>query len=190
MINLYTRKENGAKTRKAGFIPAEIYGYKTENKSVYLSIKDTEMLSKLINRTKINEVSLEENSLNILVKAVQRHPVTDKIIHIDLYEAEKGHLTNAKIPIILKGTPQGVKIGGTLNHARTSINVTAPATEIPNSIELDVSDMKIGSVLRATDIELPKNIRIKGRSFFTIASVVGRAKEEVKSEEEEEEAAS
>ena len=186
MITLYTRKENGTRTRRAGFVPAEIYGYNTENKSVYLSAKDTEMLSKLINRTKINEMLLEGDKLSILVKEVQRHPVTDKILHIDLYEAKKDHLTNAKIPVVLTGTPQGVKIGGTLNQARTSINVTAPATEIPNFLELDVSDMKIGSVLRATELKLPENVRIKGRLFFTIASVVGRAKEIVENKEEEE----
>ncbi|GMT43682.1 MAG: 50S ribosomal protein L25 [bacterium] len=187
MINLHRREEDGKKTRRAGFVPAELYGPGTQNKNVYLSVKDAQELAFLRNRTNLNEVSIDDTVVKILVKDVARHPVTDEILHIDLYEAKENHFTNVKVPVILTGIPKGVKIGGVLNQARTSINVTAPATQIPSSIEVDVSDMVIGDALRATELKLPDNVKIKGRLFFTIASVVGRAKTEETAETAEEE---
>ncbi|NOZ84192.1 MAG: 50S ribosomal protein L25 [Epsilonproteobacteria bacterium] len=187
MINLYRREEDGKKTRRAGFVPAELYGPGTQNKNVYLSVKDAQELAFLRNRTNLNEVGIDDTVVKILVKDVARHPVTDEILHIDLYEAKENHFTNVKVPVILTGIPKGVKIGGVLNQARTSINVTAPATQIPSSIEVDVSDMVIGDALRAAELKLPENVKIKGRLFFTIASVVGRAKTEETAETAEEE---
>ncbi len=187
MINLHRREKDGKKTRRAGFVPAELYGPGTQNRNVYLSVKDAQELAFLRNRTNLNKVGIDDTVVKILVKDVARHPVTDEILHIDLYEAKENHFTNVKVPVILTGIPKGVKIGGVLNQARTSINVTAPATQIPSSIEVDVSDMVIGDALRATELKLPENVKIKGRLFFTIASVVGRAKTEETAETAEEE---
>ncbi len=183
MINLYKREESGKKIRAKGFVPAELYGPGTKNIDAYMSARDAKNLSKLRNRTHLNEVSLNGTTFKVLVKDVARDPVTDEILHIDLYEAKENRFTNVKVPVVLTGTPKGVKIGGVLNQARSYINVTAPATNVPGSIEVDVSDMEIGDVLRATDLKLPANVRIKGKTFFTIASVVGRAKAVESSEE-------
>lgn len=170
--------------RRAGLVPAIIYG--KGHKEVMISVvsRDLEALhSKFAYLSTPVEIELDGKKHHVLPKAVLKHPVTDEVEHADFVFLNKGERINVKVPLLFTGREKsiGLKRGGVLNIVLRSLNLTVDANEVPKVVEVDISALGIGAAVRFKDIVLPNGAKSRITDpNYTIAKVVGKkaAKEE------------
>src|SRR5688572_26338894 len=144
--------------RREGRIPGVLYGHGED--SMPLSVDAIE-LQKLVHTISIENtiVDLDLGSgepYKVLIRELQRHPVRDEFLHIDFFHVAMDEKIQVEVPIVLVGTPTGVKNkGGVLDHQLRELEVFCLPGSIPEKIELDVSDLDIGDSIHVNDIQLP-----------------------------------
>ena len=185
-----TGKEDSGRVRRQGLVPGVVYGLGGESIPVTVSPKS---ISQVIHSEKgMNSVILlkdegSEKTGHVMIKDVTRHPVTDRMTHIDFIRLDMNKEVRAIVPVHLKGTPQGVKLGGLLTFVRHEIEVEALPADVPAAFNLDVTGLGLDEALRVKDLELPKGVKVLLGEQRTIA-VVHPPEAEASGEEEEEEA--
>ncbi len=170
-----TGKEASHKVRQAGNIPGVIYGPDIEPVAVAMNTNDLSNLIRREGRTNMLidlNVGGEDAPRKVIIRELQRDPVTSTPKHIDLYQVSLKRKMNLAVGVHLIGVPDGVKnSGGILQQVRRQIEISCLPTAIPDKIEIDVSKMTIGDSFHVADIEL-ENVDIMTDKKLTIATVV------------------
>jgi large subunit ribosomal protein L25 len=122
-----------------------------------------------------------------MIKELQTHPVSGNFIHIDFYEIDMKRKIRVMVPIVTKGHSKGVELGGLLNIVRRELELFCLPGDIPESIEIDITDLDIGDSIHLDDIPLGEDVEISADVNFTIVTVLAPVVEEVEEEVEEEE---
>lgn len=167
---------NARAARRDGLVPGVLYGGGED--PVAVAVKHNEVL-KAINSgqflSNMIELSHEGKKQKVITKDVQFHPVSDMPVHVDFFRVKEDTIIEVEVSVIFKGedTSPGIKRGGILNVVRYTIEVKCPAGSIPDSIEVDVSEMEIGDSLHISEVALPEGVTpaIDDRDF-TIATIV------------------
>ena len=155
------REELGKKAskqlRKEGFIPCNIYGEQKDanGKPVAMAFAASfNELRKLIYTPHIYVVKLNINGTEhtAIMKEIQFHPVTDAPLHVDFYEVNDQKPITIGIPVKLVGLAQGVRDGGRMNLSIRKIDVTAPYQQIPEHLDVDVTNLKIGKSIKVGEL--------------------------------------
>jgi large subunit ribosomal protein L25 len=143
-------KKDAKAVRVNGDIPCVIYG---TGKQIHFSVKHIDM-EKLVYTPDVNIISLEIGGTNYrsIIQDIQFHPVTDKIVHIDFIELQENKRVKVSIPLNLFGRSTGVLSGGKLQQIFKRVKVFALPNDIPASIEVDITKLKIGQSIRIKDI--------------------------------------
>jgi large subunit ribosomal protein L25 len=168
-------KEYAKKLRKNGFVPAVLYG--PETKTLALEVETKSFLSLLRGGLGENVIitllldDKKDSQRKVLVREVQRDPVTGAILHLDFHQISLTKKLTIQVPIHLMGTPVGVDDGGILQHALRDLEIECLPTAIPEKIEVDVSHLKIGDSVHVADIKV-ENAEILSDSKSSIVSVV------------------
>lgn len=167
--------------RALGMIPATIYGLTEPAVSVGINPKIVARI--LASDTGMNSlVHLQREGTDIkrhvIIKAVQRNPVTGRLSHIDFMRVDPTHKVKVHVPIVLKGTPAGVKEGGILDFVHRQIEVECLPAFIPGHIDINVDHMVVGDVMRLDQIELDAHLTVLGDAHNVICSVHGKKAEE------------
>jgi len=175
--------------RRQGFIPAILYGQGEDNKLLCVDKKSAELNFKhLVGHNIMADLVIDENgtsaTLKTVVKEVQKNPITGEILHIDFYHIGKNQPVSLNIPIRLVGNSIGVKEGGILEHELREIPVEGLAELLPESVEINVSELKIGDSIFIKDIKIPEGIRVLMAPEHVVASVSAPKVEEVAPGEE------
>ena len=140
--------------RRAGGVPANVYGREAEAKSVTVNAR--ELYAVLHTEAGLNAVitlDVDGEKITTLAREVQRHPVRGDITHLDFIRISLTETVAAEVGIDFEGEPVGVRDdGGIVETIRAVVNVEALATDIPSSIALDISALTIGDVLRVSDL--------------------------------------
>ena len=162
-----------------GRVPVILYG--PEQESVSATIDKVELLrviDKIAETTSI-VLDLEGKEYRAFVKAIQRNKVTDSIIHMDLFVPSQGHKMELNIPIRLIGTPAGVDKGGILDHILNELPVSVLPKDIVDSIDIDISSLGIGSILRVKDLPIPEGMKplVDGEDPVLLVELPRAAKE-------------
>ena len=121
-----------------------------------------------------------------MIKEFQSHPVSGDFLHIDFYEIDMQRKINVMIPVVTKGICKGVELGGLLQIIRREIEVLCMPGDIPEAIEIDITDLDMGDSLHVDEIPLGDNVEIATDVNFTVLTIVSPKVEEVEEEEEEE----
>ncbi len=177
-------KKGAASLRTGERIPAVIYGGKEQ---IHFSIAEKEA-KKLVFTPNVYliEIEVDGKSFKVILQETQLHPVTDRIIHLDFLEITDDKPFKIKLPVKLEGFSRGVRNGGRLRQNFRKLKVFGLAKDMPESIEIDITPIRIGQKRRVSD--LTKN----GLTFLDPANavVVGvqTARAAIEEEEEEEEA--
>ena len=143
--------------RKEGFIPCNLYGEaKDENgapKALAFTCPMNE-LRKIVYTPHIYVINLiiDGESHTAILKELQFHPVTDALLHVDFYEVNDQKPITIGIPVKLTGLAQGIRDGGRMNLSIRKINVTAKYQDIPEHLDIDVTDLKIGKSIKVGDL--------------------------------------
>ncbi|HAA85545.1 MAG TPA: 50S ribosomal protein L25 [Kosmotogaceae bacterium] len=178
-----------------GKIPAIVYGPAIEPLPVTLDRSEIMKVVNTLGGTSMVNLNLEDGKakrqIKGFVKSVQRHRVTDAIVHIDFYVPESGHVMDVEVPINLVGKPVGVEQGGVLEKIITYLPVSVLPQDIVERIDVNIEHLEIGDVLRVSDLEIPGSMKIHVDSDQVIAVVEApraiTAEEEVEEAEGEEE---
>lgn len=176
-INLSGKKrtEVGKKAtkqmRKEGLVPCNMYGEKKgenglpEALSFAISAAD---LRKLVYTPHIYVVNLDIDgeAHKAVLKELQFHPVTDALLHVDFYEINEVKPITIGIPVKLNGLAQGVRDGGRINLSIRKINVTAPYQAIPEHLDIDVTNLRLGKSIKVGELNF------EGLEIATPAEVI------------------
>jgi len=184
-----TGKEAAAKTRQTGGIPAILYGG-VDTPPVALTVNDAALatlLRKSGDRLSLFTLSVKEDATErketAIIKTIQRHPVNERIVHIDFLRVSMKKELTLEVPITMEGTPPGIKAGGVLQQAIRHVRVHCLPAAIPKSIVADVSKLEIGNVLAVRDLVPVSGVTVvtdPGQAVMSIT--VTRYEEEVVAE--------
>jgi large subunit ribosomal protein L25 len=179
-IKLTATKREGAgkgdarKLRSTGFIPGILYGPEIDPAPISISALELGAMyrqqgtsSRLINL----DFNGEKDGRMVIIREVQRDPVSGVFRHVDLYQVSMTKKLNITARITLVGTPAGVKLGGILQHIIRDLEIYCLPSDIPDKIEVDVSGLEIGDSVHVKDIVLDK-VEILSNPTRTIATVV------------------
>ena len=187
-------KGNSRSLRREGRIPAIVYGNKLEPLAISLSEKDLNTeLRKEGFFNKLCDLELGKEKILVLPQSIALHPVTDRAEHIDFLRVSDTTKVTIEIPVKFENEEEcpGIKKGGILNVVRFGIEVSCPASNIPELFIVDLTGLELGDSIRFSNIkDVTEGVipTITDRDFI-IASVVAPAalvSEEVETEEDEE----
>lgn len=154
--------------RANGSVPGVVYG---EGGVDHITI-DAKELAKAIYtpETFIVKLDLEGQHFDTIIREVQFHPVKDHIEHIDFMRVTDDKPVILTLPVNMVGTPKGVTVGGRLVIKLRKIKVKGIPSKLPDSIDINVSDLELGGTIKIKDVEL-KDLEIVTPSSTAIASV-------------------
>jgi len=170
-------KQGLRELRRTEKIPG-IYYAGGSNDSIPIFITKQELSLAIKSSARIFNITVDEKKQNVLFKSVQYHPVTDEIIHIDLYGVRMDQAITIKVAIQLLGDAMGVKDeGGILNQPLNEIEIECLPGDIPEIFELDISELKMGNSLNAIDIKLDEKFKLVTAQDAVVVSVTQPMKE-------------
>ena len=163
--------------RRDGNIPGIYYSPISKNSlPIFITKKDYQTAIK--SGARIFNILVENKKQNVLFKSVQYHPVTEDVLHIDLYGVRMDQVIAIKVSLILTGDAIGVKDeGGILNQPLNEIEIQCLPADIPDSFELDVGNLGMGNSLNAGDIELDEKFTLITSKESVVVSVTQPMKE-------------
>jgi large subunit ribosomal protein L25 len=180
--------------RRQALIPAVFYGPEVDPVHLSLKYRDLEKLIRTgAGENVIIDLAIEtgESTLShrAMLKEIQMDPLKQTILHVDLYEISMDKKIEVEVPITLTGTAKGVSDeGGILQQVSRTLEISCLPDNIPDSFELDVTDLEIGDSLHVSDLKIPQDIEVLVEGELTIATVVPPTKiEEIEPEVPEEE---
>lgn len=183
-----TGKGVARKLRSEGLIPGVFYGHKTE--PVALSFNPVELkkiLSSKSGRNTFITLKFEgkkEKDRVAMLKDLQVTPLKREYLHADLYEILMDEKITSRVPVHFVGKSVGVKEGGIEQHSRRELDIRCLPANIPNFIEVDVTNLAIGDSLHIKDITLPEGVEVLDPAGDTVVSVVAPVAEKVVTPEE------
>ncbi len=187
-IEAESRKEIGKnkvkKLRKEDKIPVVIYG----EGSIPLTIKASDALKLFTLRHDKFFIKLKidrKDEKDALLKDIQLDPVKNIVSHLDFLELIKGKTITTKIPLVLKGDPEGVKMGGIIEHFLWEVTIECLPKDIPESFELDISELNIGDALHVSDLKAVEGVKMidKEEQVIMMIGLPTGVGEEVEEEE-------
>jgi len=188
-----TGKGVARKLRAVGRIPAVLYGHGNASVSLSIQAKDLDTLLKTSHAGLNTLIDLEGDGAVagkvVLIKELQRHSVAGTLSHADFFEIDATAKIHVSVPIKLEGTPEGVKLGGVLEHMMREIDLLCLPNAIPDSLEVDVSGMNQNESLHVSDLTLPEGVETGVDEALPIVHVATKKiEEEVEVVAEEDEA--
>jgi large subunit ribosomal protein L25 len=179
-------KNEGRRTRREGRVPAVVYGAANaggSKEATAISV-DPKALRKILHsesgaNTLISLKLGGGGDARVLVKAYQLDPITHQILHADFYRVAMDKLLQVTIPVIVKGEPKGVKVqGGVLEFIRREIEIECLPADIPEHVDVDVSELMLNDGLRVRDIATnPKWKPISDPEMMLVHVIMPRAEE-------------
>ncbi len=191
-----TRKTTGNSParalRRAGRIPAILYGPGSETVMISVQTVDMENIIKDGNVGRsIFDIAVDggKKARPAMIKEMQTDPVSHDILHIDFYEVKMDRKVKVMVPVNVAGKSVGVELGGMLQIIRRELEVLCLPNAIPSEIVIDITDLDIGNSVHVEDISLEGDVEIPHDVNFTILTVLSPKKAEEEEVEEEEELA-
>lgn len=185
-----TGKGISRKLRAAGLIPGVVYGRDIE--PVAVSVAPKALQAAISGEGGINNLITLQcggqlDQALVIVADMQRDPLKGTVRHVDLQRISMKDKIKVNVPVVIVGTAVGVKEGGLLDLDAHTLHIECLPDEIPEHIEVDVSNLEIGQTIHLQDITLPANIRCLDKPTNPLVSILGRAKTTAAEEETEEE---
>jgi large subunit ribosomal protein L25 len=162
-------------------VPAVMYGHGA--KTQHIALPAHEVMLALKNSNALLSLQLEDETELVLPKSVQRDPVRYTIEHIDLVVVRRGEKVTVEIPVVTEGK---IEPGGLLEHVNDTLTIEAEATNIPESLSLDIEGMEVGDSRHAKDVTLPEGaVLIADEDTVVVHVLTAQQAEEEEPETEE-----
>lgn len=170
-----TGKGAARKLRAQGQVPAVLYGYGREPRSISVDPKALlDIFHASQNRNTVVELDIDGEKHPTMVREVQRHPVSRAIRHVDFYRLSDDRKVEVMVPVTTTGRPAGAVLGGQVRIIRRVLKVRCLWNAIPDHFEVDVSPMNIGDMIKASEITAPEGVEIVIDHDFNVINLFGR----------------
>ena len=195
MVEITIQRRDGSgkgtarQLRRQGVIPAIFYGPKRQTVSVGVSAEEFDKKlshlegSHLIRLVNDGGKDAELHDKAVLLREVQRHPVSDDVLHIDFFEVDLTERLTVSVPLHFVGKAAGVTAGGILQPIVREVEVECLPTEIPEFVEVDVSPLGIHEAVHLSDLKLPEGVTPMGDPAQPLVTVLPPTVEETKAAE-------
>ncbi len=155
-------KHHARALRREGRVPAILYGPATAPTAI--SVSAAELAARIAAAAKMRLIRLKSSAQeldgkHVIFKELQRAPVSGEILHADLYEVDLKRALRVQVPLKFTGRAKGVALGGILQPLERAVTVECLPLEIPESIEVDVSDIGIHDVIHVSSLSFAGNVR-------------------------------
>ena len=188
-MNVELRSKTGKgisrQLRIADMVPGVVYGKDMDPMAV--SIKSRDLRAAMSGEggqnnliTLVGGGSLDQSMA--IIADLQRDAIKGTYKHVDLHRVNMNEKLRVTVPIVLKGTAIGVKEGGLLDLGHHELHVECLPNNIPDHIEIDITDLKVAHSIHVDEIPLPEGVKILDNPKIPIVSILGRAKEEAPAE--------
>ena len=174
--------------RRDGKVPAILYGPKTEPIKLAIDklnldpiFKSGAVAQKLLKL----EIEGVDGARNVMIKEMQKHPVSRNLLHLDLYEVTMDNKIKVMVPVVVIGKSVGVEMGGMLQIIRRELEVFSLPDRIPENVTIDITDLDIGDSFHVEGLQLEGDIEISAEVNFTILTILATKAEEEEVEGEE-----
>jgi len=159
--------------RRNGQVPAVIYGHAREPQALAIPSRELErLLGRISAESTVVELTLDGRTTRTLIREVQRHPLNRDVLHIDFQELVAGETVTVNVPLVLVGTPEGVRTGGgILDQVLRELSIEVDPANMPNHIDVDVSGLTIGHSLHVSDLTIPAGVTVLDDEDATVATV-------------------
>ena len=173
-VRTETGKGVARKLRSAGRVPAVVYGHARESQALSLQTRELEkLLSSIATGSTVVELTLGGATTKTLIREVQRHPFKKQILHVDFQELVAGEKVTVEIPLVFVGIPEGVRLSGALlEQILHSLEVLVDPANIPNHIDVDVTNLAMGHSLHVNELTLPPGLEVLTDEDATVCAVV------------------
>lgn len=185
-------KGDNKRLRRDGKIPAVIYGGKGEAKSVTVDNHEIELILRgaYTKPGDIFQLSIDGQSTEpAILRDVQRHPVNEKLIHLDFLRIDMAEELEIEVPVHVVGSdPIGVREGGILEHVNRTIHVRCKPMDMPHALDADLSDLGINETFTVEQLSVPAGVQVLNEPDTPLFAIVAPAAAIVEEEAAEEEA--
>jgi len=166
--------------RREGIIPGVLYGHNgTESISLTMTADNvTTLLKKASINNTLVDLTVTDVPWNgkVLIREVQSHPWKNNVYHVSFFSVATHGRLDITVPIKLIGESAGVKKGGVLEQLVTELQVQCQASEIPESIDIDLSTLDIGAVIHVNELNIPEGIAVMDEPDKIVLTIVSSAK--------------
>ncbi|MGM0445033.1 MAG: 50S ribosomal protein L25/general stress protein Ctc [Bacillota bacterium] len=185
-IEVEKRDETGKgvarRLRRNGLIPGVVYGKHREAQA--LTVNPLDLRGK-IHSNAIIDLTIDGEQETVMIKDFQKDVIKDELIHVDFQQISMDETISITVPIKLVGEAPGVREGGVLQQLMREVDIEVLPTNIPDEIELDISELTLSDSLEVGDLEVPEEVTLVNSLEDVIVTVVAPS-EEIEEEEEEE----
>lgn len=171
--------------RNNGKVPAVVYGYQVDNTT--LSVEENEFLKVIreVGRNGVIDLNLGEKPVKVMVTDYQYDSLKNQVTHIDFVAINMKSEVTVEVTVELLGEAKGTDEGGIVEQPTFQLEVTATPDNIPENLQVDVSELEIGDTLYVSDIKIDGNFTIENDAEEPVVTVVPPQKEVVEDEETE-----
>jgi len=176
--------------RRDGKIPAILYGPKTEPIKLAIDRLELEPIFKsgaVAQKLLKLEIDGVDSARRVMIKELQKHPVSRTVLHLDLYEVSMDQKIKVMVPVVTTGKSAGVEVGGMLQIIRRELEVFCLPDQIPENITIDITALEIGDSVHVEDLPMDEAVEIPADVNFTILTILSPTAEEEEEVEGEEE---
>ena len=184
VIKALSRSERGKNAayslREKGLIPAVLYGHNFPPVTLSISAGELTAMLKPVGHSAgehaLHKLSIEDRRdipvKDIMIKEIQRDPITQKILHIDLYAVRMDEKIIVPVRINITGKAPGVQKGGILQQMLREVKIKCFPSDIPQAFDIDVSALDIGQSLHITDLNIPEHLEIHEEISAAVVGVI------------------
>lgn len=158
------------RSRKKGYIPAVVYMQK-DNNFINLEYDQIKEVFKKHGENALIGLKIGDDTTTVMIKEIQKHPITKDILHIDFKPAGADDIINTKVPVNYVNTEWIKKQRGILQTQMNDIEIKCKAADMPKAINLDVSKHNVGDALRIKDVEIGAEISIVNNPEEIVATI-------------------
>lgn len=178
-LNAQSRTGSGKgfarKLRASGRIPVVVYGHGDKNQALSVDALELEkLLARISVENTLIEVAVEGGgTTRALIREVQMHPFKPEVLHVDLLQVHADERIHLKIPVRVVGTAEGVRNGGgVMDQVLYDLDVECFPGDIPDAIDVDVTELEVGQSARVHDLAVPEGVRILNDGDLPVVSVL------------------
>ncbi|ETT88328.1 50S ribosomal protein L25/general stress protein Ctc [Viridibacillus sp. FSL R5-0477] len=157
--------------RQRGFVPAVVYGYKTEATPITINAREYEKALRLDGKNSIVTLEIDGEKLNAVLNEAQKCALKGTLVHLDFLAVNMSDALEVSVPVNLTGDSLGAKEGGILQQPNREVTIKVKPSDIPESIEVDISTLEIGDTLAVGDIRSTSTFEILDTDDFLLVTV-------------------
>jgi large subunit ribosomal protein L25 len=164
--------------RAAGFVPAVVYGYKTEATPISVNERDLLKTLRITGRNGVMKLQVDGNEVNVVLNDYQADPLKGTVLHADFLAINMTEELEVSVQIHIVGESKGEKEGGIISQPNFELDIKVKPADIPESYDIDISDLEIGDTLTVADIREKSKYEILSEDDYALVTISAPRSEE------------